>query len=430
MTNTTRRQFIGRTAAGAAGIAVPTIIPSSVLGAASPGNRVAVGLIGMGKMCQGHLGALLGANDVHITGVCDVESIRLDNARKKVDQRYAERYEKGTYTACVAYRDFRELIARQDIDAVLIATPTNWHAVIAVEALRAGKDVYCEKPLALTIREARAVVNAVDRHNRIFQTGTQQRSDYSFRMACEIVRNGRIGQVHTVYVNVGGPSGPCYLGAQPVPESLDWNMWLGPAPERAYHSTICPMDNFKVWPQWRRYWDYGGGGMTDIGAHHFDIAQWGLGKDDTGPVEIAPPDGRDIPRLRYTYADGTVMYHGGGAAGAAVEFIGENGRVLVNRGQFLVTEPEELKRESWGPNDVRLYRSPNHQRNWIDCVKTRRQCICTAEIGCRSVSVCHLGRIAYRLKRPLKWDPVSEQFVGDAEANRHLGRAMRAPWRV
>jgi len=428
----TRRDFLRNAATAVGAVSVPTIIPSSALGAdgkTAPSERLAVGLIGMGKLCQGHLGSFLGDSSVHVAAVCDVEADRLEDAKNTTEARYAEAYEKGSYKGCTAYRDFRELVARPDVDAVLIATPTNWHALMAIEACKAGKDVYCEKPLALTIAEARATAEAAKQYGRVFQTGSQQRSDGTFRFACELVRNGRIGKVHTVHVDCGGPSGPCYLPAMPTPESLDWDLWLGPAPYRPYNSELCPFDNFATWPNWRGYWDYDGGGMTDMGAHHFDIAQWGLGMDGSGPVEITPPDGKDVKLLTYKYADGTALYHGGAMPGAAIEFIGTEGRVGVNRGSFLKTEPESLRDEAWGPADLHLYDSRSHKDNWLDCIRTRRQPICPAEVGCSSVTVCHLGNLAYWLKRPLKWDPAKATFVDDAGANRMLQRAMRPPWR-
>ena len=427
----TRRSFLKR--AAAAGLAAPAFVPASALGAVGtppPSGRIAVGLIGLGKLGTGsHLNGFLNSRGVQVVAVCDVERQRLDSAKAKAEQHYAARLGKRAYTGCAAYTDFRELLARPDIDAVVIATPEHWHAVQAVEACRAGKHVYCEKPMAHSIGEARAVVDAAGRYGVVFQVGSQQRSDRTFRVACELVRSGRIGKVHTVHVNVGGPPRDCYLPGEPTPPSMNWDLWLGPAPWRPYSSKLQPLhtDN---WGPWRPYRDYGGSSMTDIGAHHFDIAQWGLGMDHTGPVEIHPPDGDDHPRLTYTYANGVTLFHGGGMAGSAVDFIGSDGRVAVNRGQFLETEPESLVREQLNPNEVHLYESRNHRGNWLDGIRLGKPTICPAEVGCRSVSVCHLGNLAYWLKRPLKWDPVNERFVGDEEANRLVLPPMRSPWRV
>jgi predicted dehydrogenase len=346
------------------------------------------------------------------------------------NEHYGDERASGTYAGCTIYKDFRELCARPDIDAVVISTPDHWHALHAVEAMLQGKDVYCEKPLGLTVHETRAMVDTARRYGRILQTGSQQRSDETFRFACELVRNGRIGNVHTVHVNVGGPPVECFLPAETIPEGLDWDFWLGPAPWRPYHSDIAPGIAFEGWPNWRAYRDYAGGGMTDIGAHHYDIAQWGLGMDHTTPIEITPPDGAGVERLTYRYANGITMYHTGGAEGAAVEFIGSDGRVSVNRGQFLKTEPEGLVNDRIGPDEIHLYSSDNHHRDWLTCLRTRQRPICDVEIGHRSATVCNLGNIAYWLKRPLKWDPNAERFINDPLADRQLSRPMRGEWSV
>ena len=430
---TSRRGFLrGALATAAGAAAAPLFIPARSFGAGTalaPSERLALGLVGLGKMCYGHLGGLLGRGDVHLAALCDVESLRLEKCRVRVDEAYAQRAGQPGYKACAVYRDFRELLARPDLDAVFIATPTHWHAIIAIEAMKAGKDVYCEKPLCLTIQEGRAIVAAARRYQRVFQTGSQQRSDAKFRFACELVRNGRLGRIEKIHINVGGPPTLCTLPAEPTPPTLDWDLWLGPAPLRAYHHTLCPLDDYEMWPQWRSYWDYCGGGMTDWGAHHFDIAQWALGMDDSGPLEILPPECSPERRLTYRYAQGTRMFHGGASGEAGVEFHGSEGRLGVDRG-VLVATPTTLLRETWGPGDVRLYDSQDHIGNWLDCIRTRRQPICPASVGHRSVSVCHLGNLAYRLKRPLTWDPGAEHFVNDPLADRLLARPMRAPWVV
>lgn len=427
-----RRSFLRQMSTLAAGsvLAGPSIIPSSVFassGSVPPGDRIVVGIIGMGKMCSGHLGNLLGRKEVHIAALCDVETDRLATCRKRVAEAYRERYEKETYTGCDVYSDFRELIARPDIDAVLIATPTHWHAVMSVQAMAAGKDVYCEKPLSLTVREAEAVATAATRYGRIFQTGSQQRSDFNFRFACELVRNGCIGRITEIHVNVGGPPEVCYLPAEPIPPTLDWDTWVGPTAMRPYNQLLCPLDNYVSWPRWRYYWDFGGGGMTDWGAHHFDIAQWAMGMDGSGPVEVTPPGVAGAEKLTYRYANGTIMTHGGAEIAGGVDFIGTEGKIGVTRGR-LVVEPEELLRQKWGPEDTTLYESSDHMGNWLNGVRSRRQCICPAEVGCSSVTVCHLGNIAYRLKRALRWNPDERHFVSDPAADRLLSRSMRDPW--
>jgi len=421
----------------ASAVGAPLVIPGAALGAdgAAPSERLAMGFIGIGGMGGGHLSGIATRREVQILALCDVRQTRRQWARKAVEQSYASREGSRTSAQGVAeYGDFRELLARSDIDAVLIATPDHWHAITSIAAAKAGKDVFCEKPLSLTIGEGRAMVKAMRRYGRVFQTGSMQRSSPEFRFACEMVRSGRIGQVKTVEVYVGGPSQDCYLPEEPVPKEIDWDMWLGPAPWRPYHSSICSLHTPSGW---RNYRDYAGGGMTDWGAHHFDIAQWGLGMDDSGPVEMVPPNGKDIPWLTYKYANGVTMTHGGPGSYSKIEgrrtgndgvvFNGTEGKIEVTRG-YLRTWPESLMETPTRPDEVHLYKSSSHFDNFLQSIRTRQKPICDVEIGCRSVTVCHLGNITYWLNRPLKWDPVKERFIGDAEANRWIDRPKRDPW--
>ena len=432
-----RRQFLKRTAAAAVGaVAFPTIIPGRALGldgATAPSNRLTMGFVGMGKMAKGHLGAYQGDESCQILAICDVEQGRREKAAAQTNELYAKRAGEGSYSACDTYDDFRVLCARADIDFVVIATPNHWHVLTALEALRNGKDVYLEKPMTRTIDEGKALIKAVRRYGRILQVGSQQRSDSAFRFACELVRNGRIGDLKEVIVNIGGPPEEDNLPGEPPPEGLDWDMWLGPCPWRPYSSVLAPPESFEGWPRWRNYRPYAEGGMDDWGAHHFDIAQWGMGMDGSGPVEIIPPspDNPEVKRLTFVYANGVRMYQGGGTIqGAGTEWVGTKGRVGVNRSEFLVTEPANLKYELIGPNEIHLYDSPDHRQNFLECVRTRREPICPVEVGHSSATICHLGTIAYWLKRPLKWNPEIQEFVDDSEANRLLSRAMRGPWQL
>jgi predicted dehydrogenase len=420
---------------------VPDIVPASAVGggnARPPSERITIGFIGIGNMGSGHLGNFLSNRDVQLLAMCDVREEVRKRTRKQVEERYADVYDSSSYSGCATYLDFRELLQRNDIDAVLIATPEHWHAIIAIEAARAGKDIYCEKPLSHTIREARAMVDAVRRYARVFQTGSQQRSDNNFRLACELVRNERIGKLKSVHVNVGGTSNWAFLPEEPIPPGLDWDRWLGPAPYAPYNAERA---SGSYSGGWRLIRDYSGGMMTDWGAHHFDIAQWGLGMDQSGPVEIHPPDGKEYKVLTYIYGNGVPVYHMYGPNEGQIPlpykdrkvngvlFVGEKGWVEVNRG-YLKTSPDSLAREPIGPNDIHLYNSKNHATDWLSCIKTRRRPICDVEVGARSITVCHLGNIAYWLNRPIKWDPVAEQIVGDDEANRMLQLPMRPPWRL
>ncbi len=421
---TTRRSFLRNAAAA---IAFPYFLPRAALGSArraAASERITLGLIGVGNMGTAHLRAFLGYRDVQVLAVCDVDRTKRDKARQTVAERYGSTAGRG----CAAYHAFEELLARDDLDAVVIAVPEHWHAIIAIAACRAGKDVYCEKPLALTVREARAMVRAARRYDRVFQTGSQQRSAANFRYACELVRNGRIGKLQTVHVGVGGTSHEAYLPEEPVPDGFDWDRWLGPAPWAPYNHERA---SGSYSGGWRLIRDYSGGMMTDWGAHHFDIAQWGMGTDHTGPVEIHPARenadaGDDHNLLTYVYASGVRMYRG---KANGILFTGTEGRVEVNRGYFR-TWPDSIGREPIGPNEIHLYESRDHRQNWLDCIRTRRRPIADVEIGCRSVTVCHLGNIATWLGRPIRWDPEREEIIGDPEASRWLDRPKRAPWRT
>jgi predicted dehydrogenase len=429
----TRRDF----AKTAAATALPAIIPATALGdakKAAASERITLGFIGVGMMNRGHLGYFLGQSDVQVLAVCDVDTTRRTHAHKTVEQRYAQDKKNGKYKGCAAYNDFRDLLARTDIDAVVIATPDHWHAIPVLLACKAGKDIYCEKPLSLTIHEAKAMVGAVRKYKRVFQTGSQQRSEESFRRACELVRSGRIGKVKEVYVNVGGPSRPCDLKEDKMEPGLDWDRWLGPAPKRPYSAVLSPRGVHNHFPDWRQYREYSGGMMTDWGAHHFDIAQWGLDMDHSGPVEILPfKNAKGEQRIKYIYANGIEVIHGDEYEPKkkvnGVAFISASGKIFVNRG-YLASDPADIIKQPLGEKDVHLFKSPGHQRNWLNCVRSRQKPLCDVEIGARSVTVCHLGNLVYWNRRKLRWDPKAWRCVEDAEANKWLDRARRDPWQL
>jgi len=427
-TRFTRRQFLKTTSAAA--LAGPLILPSAwgAAGQKGPNERIVLGFIGTGTQGRGLMHGFLNHPHTQVVAVSDVDTTRREYHRNMVEEFYKTRME-ADFKGCKGYPHFEDLLAREDIDAVVIAVPDHWHAYVAVKACDAGKDVYCEKPLSLTIREARAMVNAARKNDRVFQTGSMQRSSSEFLKACELVRNGRIGKVQKVIVDVGGPSFPCDLPEEPLEPGLDWDRWLGPAPLRPYNSVLSPRGVHKHFPNWRNYREYSGGGMTDWGAHHFDIAQWGLGMDDSGPVEIIPPDDPKAYRgVRYLYANGVEMVHGDSGG---VLFIGTEGKILVNRGKFEAT-PESIGKEPLGNDAIRLYKSNNHLTDFLNCMRSRKKPICDVEIGCRSVTVCHLGNIAYWTRLHLKWNPAQEEFEGPtaAEASKWLDRQKREPWKV
>lgn len=421
-----RRSFLKTSAV----LGIPWIVPASALGRA-PGRaaaneRLSVGLIGTGKMCSGyHMDALLGFDDVQIVAVCDVDTTRREIARKRVTEKYGSR---AGDQGCAAYTHFRQVLERDDIDAVLIATPDHWHAIPVIEACQAGKDVYCEKPLTLTLLEAKRCIDAVRKHGRVLQTGSQQRSSVfgPFRKACEFIQSGRIGKIQKVTVGVGGPSKWCDLPEEEIEPGLDWDLWLGPAPRRPYHSALSARGGIsKPWGQWRQYREYSGGGHTDIGAHHYDIAQWALGMDTSGPVKIIPPDDPSAGTgVRYLYENGIELTHGGASG---ITFFGTQGTLRVDRGH-LSSDPKDATREPLGRDEVRLYESPGHHRDWLNAIRDRSRPVADVEIGARSAAVCHLGNLAYWHGRPLSWDPQNWNFGNDAEANAWMDYERREPW--
>jgi len=416
----TRRQFLKRSAVAAGVIAWPTVVPSSVFGAKAPSNRITMGCIGMGGQGTGNMKGFRGKSGSEVVAICDVDVGHREKARQIAG-----------LGASSSYNDFRDLLARDDIDAVSVASPDHWHVPMSIAAVRAGKDVFCEKPLTLAIAEGRVLADEVKRYGRVFQTGSQQRSGSEFRFACELVRNGRIGKLHTMKVGIPGNNRTCppTWEAEPVPEGFDYDMWLGPAPWEPYTEQRCHY-------QFRFILDYSGGQMTNWGAHYLDIAQWGNGADDTGPVEIV---GRgDFPRtglfttaktaeIEYTYSNGVKLLLKTG--GGNTRFEGTEGWVFVTRGK-IDAEPKSLLTSKIGPDEIHLYNSNDHKQNFLDCIRSRKDTICTAEIGHRTSTVCHLGNIAMLLGRKLKWDPKAERFINDSAANNMLARGMRAPWRL
>ncbi len=435
-----RRQFLKRTTGMALGASVfPYIVPGSALGlngAVAPSNRITVGCIGVGGMGTSNLSGFLDDARAQVVAVCDVDGTHRARARNMINGKYGNE-------DCATYGDFRELIARADIDALSLALPDHWHSIPAVMGLRAGKDIYGEKPLAYNIAEGRAIVDAVDRYGAIWQTGSWQRSQERFRFACELVRNGRIGRVKRVKVGLpttnsihdNGGTAPCA-----PPEDFNYEMWLGPAPEAPYCPNRC---------HWNFRWisDYAGGQLTDWAGHHCDIAQWGMGTELTAPVEIkgrgAWPDAEDglfdtVERYRFdcNYPKGvspvspdgfklvvSAMYTMG------VRFEGEDGWIFVTRGE-IDAHPKSLLTSEIGANEVHLYESRNHIGNFLDSVGTRKETIAPARIAHRSIMVGHLGLIAMKLERKVQWDPVRERFVNDPEADRMLSRNMRGSWHL
>jgi len=446
---TTRRRFLTGAAATGGIAAAPHFLRSSVLGmdrAVAPSNRITLGMIGIGMMGQGHLRHFLRYREAQVVAVCDVDRWRRENAKAVTEQGYAALKSGGTYRGCRAYNDLRELLARPDIDAVVIATGDRWHAAASILAARQGKDVYCEKPASLTIEEARAMIATVRRYGRVFQTGLQQRSTPQFHKACELVRNGAIGKVQFVYVGFPGTCGDVNLPAQPLPPGLDWDLWLGPSPWHPFNARFHHAGRPKHVVPWHFCRDFGGGNLTSNAVHAFDVVQWGLGMDESGPVEITPPETGQVPVLTYKYPGGVLLQVGWRLNGQkqfvpkgwnvntrlqnfGALFAGREGWIHVGRRGFIESFPKDILEQPASRTDPGKPVG-NHQENWLRCIKTRRRPVCDAEIGCRSTIVSHLGCISHWTGRALKWDPAKGEFDGDDEANRMRSRTMRAPWRI
>jgi len=425
-----RREFIKRTALTSMAI---TVVPRHVLGGSgfvAPSDQIGFGFIGTGKLVQGLHKRFIELPEVRILAGADIDKKKLKRFQNQVEGYYSENTLKKKYKGCEGYSDYQELLSRKDIDAVVIATPDHWHAKMSIDALNAGKDVYCEKPMAHTIEEGRLMVKATRKNNRVLQTGSMQRSWEDFRKACELVHNGYLGDISRVIVNVGDPGRTCDLPAQEQPGYLDWNAWVGPGVWRPYNEVLSPPIEQDHWPRWRDYIEYGGGILADWGAHMFDIAQWALGMDGSGPVKIIPPADRSAVRgAKFIYENGIEMVHEDFGRGWAVRFIGSEGSLDVSR-SFLDSDPVSIVTHEIGGGDQRLYFSDNHYKNFLDSIRTRKKPICDVEIGHRSATVCSLGNIVYQLGRTLEWDPVSEQFQNDAVANRLRSKQYREDYRL
>jgi predicted dehydrogenase len=414
----TRRHFLKSSLGAAGAVLAPQIVRSETLGnatKAAANSRIGMGFIGMGLISDGHVRSFPGMKNVQPIAVCDVREWQL---KKAVDVLK----EKG-FEGILATSRFEEVLANPDIQAVCVTTPDHWHAAIALAAMKAGKDVYVEKPMTLTIEEGKAMVAAEKKYGRIVQVGSQQRSEIYFRIAANLVRNGMIGEIKEIYCRLGDfPQPPATETIIPVPAGFDYDRWLGPTPFFE-HSENRVKGNYGG--GWRCYWEYGSRKFGDWGAHHFDIVQWALDRDNTGPVEFIPKGHEGAENHHYRYADGiTVWRDKKPDNGAMIRFIGTKGEVLASRGK-IETSPVELVRHKFGPNDIQVYESKNHRENFIDSIMSRKPTICPASVGHRTATICQVAAIAQRLGRPLKWDPQAEQFVGDKEAAAMQDRPRR-----
>ena len=432
---TSRRSFLKNTAVAAA--AVPFVMSSDAW-AAGANADIKMGFIGTGKQSNHLMRGFLGRG-ARVVAVCDVDTNRRNSALKNA---------KGKNPDCKAYTDFREIIARKDINAVCIATPDHWHAIPILAALRSGKDVYCEKPLTHNIHEAIEVIKAVDANKRVLQTGSMQRSMKEFRVACELVRNGAIGTLKKVECSFGDPGRPCDLKEEKAEPGLDWNMWIGPGPMRPYSSVLSPRGVHRHYPAWRNYKEYGGGMVCDWGAHHIDIAQWGIGADDSGPVAVTPPAKKGAKRgAKLIYANGVTVEH---KDGFGAHFFGTEGEVQVNRGRMTFKRGDkmiasnvggksrtsrtkmlmEVERDHLAGAKVKLYVSGDHIADFLNCVHARKKPITNEQVGGRSAICCHLMNQSYYNYAKIKWDPAKLAFAGGTGDAKWLTRDYRSPWSV
>ncbi len=406
---TYKRQLSRRTFLGlSAGLSAPLFIPASVLAAPGPNDRVMLGLIGVGRRGQQLIGEV--TEDGQIVAIADVNQHRMEYIVSKQPK-------------WSAYPDYRKMLERKDIDGVIIASTDHWHALNAIHACMAGKDVYCEKPISLTIHEGRVMVKAARKYKRVFQTGSQQRSSEANRFGCELVRNRRMGRIMMIHGHNYPSPWKQKFDAQPIPEGLDWELWHGPVPVREYNENIyLPRAN----PGWVSLHPYSGGEMTSWGPHGLDQIQWAMGMDESGPVEIWPEgEGLECP-IGFRYADGTEGKLDDHASAGGALFVCENGTILIDRD---VCEPKPKKFASpITESEIHLSVSDNHIQNWFDCIRSRERPVADVEIGHRSATFCHLGNIVRWTGRKLKWNPVKEEFIGDAEANALRSRPRRAPY--
>lgn len=447
-----RRDFMKKSALATAAFGFPTIVPASVFGKNAPSNKINIGQIGCGRIARDHDLPGTWRHDVsRIVAVSDVDSKRMADGKKLVEDYYTKKLGEK-YMDVKQYGDYREMLLNKDIDAVIISTPDHWHSQPAMEAALAGKHIYVQKPTSLTIKEGRQLVNAVNKSGVVLQLGTQQRSSEQFRLAAELVRNGRIGKLHTVRIGLpGDPAGPP-APAMPVPSNLNFDMWLGSTPEVPYTEIGVHPQNDYSRPGWLRHENYGAGMITGWGQHHFDSAAWGMDTELTGPRYIEAV--AEFPRaglwnvhgdfmVKAEYDNGIMMFTSGGYPNG-IRYEGSEGWIWVSRGNYVASSSDpvvagnsskaldasdpKILQSVIGENEIRLTRSNEHHGNWLEAIQGNAELLSPVEIGHRSCSVCLVSHIAMKLGRKLEWDPKKEEFVNDAEANSHLSRTQRAPW--
>ena len=426
----TRRKFLGLSALGLTGL---TILPSWAINGVriAPSDRVVLGFVGLGQQGLSDFKSFSSCPGVQVAACCDVDSLKRERFKRRVE---TWQNKQNVAPRCDMYEFYEDLLDRKDIDVIEIATPDHWHALIAIHACQSGKYVYCQKPLAYTITEGLAIARAVRDNNRVFQIGSQQRSSAEFQKAIELVRAGKIGHIEKIHARVGDPPKPLDLPEMPIPVNLNFNQWMGPLndPKVHYHPDLCPPislepeQNEKLWGAWRWYQETGNGYTADWGAHMFDIGQWMIGKDLSGPTEILPPSASLHRCLTYRYDNGIEMVHKNVGYGQSVKVIGENGWIMVKRGKFEASNPDLMPKKL---DQQAVYETnPGHYQVFLNSIRSRRDPNVPVEIGHSSCTVCNIGNVAYELNRPLAWNPIIQKFVNDDEANKLLHYEYRAPY--
>ncbi len=449
-----RRKFLKTTSAvTASAIVIPTIVPSTVFGKSAPSNKIQIGQIGCGRIARGHdLPGTMRYDIARVIAVSDVDSNRMKDGKKLVEDYYANKEGSNQAMDVRMYDDYKEMLLNPEIDAVIISTPDHWHAQPAIEAALAGKEIYLQKPTSLTIAEGRLLSDIAREKGTILQLGTQQRSSKQFRIAAELVRNGRIGKLHTVKVGLpGDPSGP-EAEEMPIPENLNYDMWLGETPYVYYTEIgVHPREGYGR-PGWLRREQFGAGMITGWGQHHFDSAAWGMDTELTGPISLEavaqfPKSGlwnvHGDFMVKAEYENGITMYTSGGFPNG-IRYEGTDGWIFVSRGNYQATASDPVDQEQSSralnasdpailtseikENEIHLYKSDEQHGNWLDCIQSRKDPISPIEIGHRGCSVCLLSHIAMKIPGALQWDPVKEKFIGNAAANSMLSRPQRSPY--
>ncbi len=451
-----RRNFIKKTVAGSAGaFIVPTILPSNIFGKSTANSKINIGQIGCGRIARDHdMPGVMQYNNARLIAVCDVDSNRMKDGKNLVSKYYKKKNGNNNYIDAKMYDDYKDMLKNPDIDAVVISTPDHWHSQPAIEAAMAGKDIYLQKPTSLTIEEGRILSDIIQRKGTILQVGTQQRSSAQFRVAAELVRNGRIGKLHTVKVGLpGDPSGPEAPG-MPIPSNLNYDKWLGSTPEVPYTEIgVHPQIGYGR-PGWLRIEQYGAGMITGWGQHHYDSAAWGMDTEYTGPISVEAI--AEFPKtglwnvhgdfmVKAEYANGITMLTSGGYTNG-IRYEGTDGWIFVSRGDYSATASDPVSKKNSakaldasdpkildsviGENEIHLYKSKEQHGNWLDCIESRKQPISPIEIGHRACSICLISHIAMKSERKLIWDPNTERFKNDDEANALLSRPQRFPYGV